>query len=632
MGKLITSGTGVLAALVLFIGLNVISARTLRAARVDLTENDLYTLSEGTKNILANLEEPITLRFYFSRGLAGDLPQFETYGRRIEDLLLEYERRSNGNLRVEFLDPEPFSEIEERAIGFGLSGIPVGKAGELLYFGLVGTNTLDDEEIIPFFEHAKEEVLEYDLTKRVYALSDPQRPVVGVLSTLPMEGTFDPATRQAPQPWILMDQLKEQFDVETVDPEATDIPENIDVLMIVHPKGLADATLYAIDQFVLGGGNAMVFVDPHCEADIPPSDPQNPMAQFTAERGSDLNRLTRQWGLELMEGVFAADKVNAIEVPFTSPQTRRTERVPYLAYLRLTEASYTDGEVITNQMGPIHMGTAGVLKAVDGATTEITPLVETSTESMRVDVSRVKFQPDPFGLLEDFFPTDSKLMLAARINGVVETAFPGGRPVDPMAEDTADATAEPEPEHRTSSDGPVNVIVVADADMLEDRWWVRAQDMLGMRLLSPTADNLTLVSNSLDNLTGSNDLISLRGRAGFERPFERVEELERNANDKFRERALQLEAELRETEERINSLQQDKQGASAFILSPEQEAELDSFRQKQIDTKRELRDLRFALRKDIDSLGSWLKFVNVWLVPLLLLVGAGAVWFTKGRK
>ncbi len=631
MGKLLTSGTGVLAAIVLFVGLNVISARTLRAARVDLTENRLYTLSEGTKNILADLEDPVTLRLYFSRGLAGDYPQFEAYANRIEDLLLEYERRSGGNVRVEVLDPEPFSETEERAIAHGLRGIPVGAAGELLYFGLVGTNTLDGEQVIPFFEFDKEETLEYELTKRVHALSDPRQAVVGVMSTLPMDGSFDPATRQAPRPWVVLDQLRElkQFDVQMVEPTATAIPDEVDVLMVVHPKGLSDATLYAVDQFVLGGGNALVFVDPFCEADVPPADPQNPMAQFTAERGSDLNRLTRAWGVELMDGVFAADRVNAIEVPFTSPQTRRTEPVRYVAYLDLPADSFSSNDIVTNGIEQLRMGTAGVLKIVDDATTEITPLVETSTESMRVDVSRVQFAPDPFALLGDFFSTDSKLMLAARITGEVESAFPDGPPDGASPEDPeAGAT----PEHRTQSDGPINVVVVADADMLEDRWWVRAQDLLGMRLLTPTADNLTLVANTLDNLTGTNDLISLRGRAGAERPFDRVEELERIANDKFRAEAQRLEADLRQTEQRINELQADKDGVSAFILSPEQEAELESFREKQIQTKRALRDLRYELRKDIDSLGTWLKFVNVWLVPLLILVGAGVAWFARSRK
>jgi ABC-type uncharacterized transport system involved in gliding motility auxiliary subunit len=653
MKRTLTSGVGLLIALALFVSLNVLGSAALRTARVDLTDHGLYTLSQGSKNILSKLDEPITLRLYFSRKLASDYPQLENYAKRVEDLLTEYARASGGKLKLEVLDPEPFSEIEERALQYGLKGIPVGSANELLYFGLAGTNSTDDEEVIPFFQPDKENLLEYDLSKLVYTLSDPKRVVVGVMSALPLEGAMpDPTFRSMPEPWIVMDQIRQFFEVRTVDISATEIPEEVEVLFIVHPKGLSEDTLYAIDQFVLRGGKAMVFVDSFCEEDQPMTDPSNPLAGMQADRSSTLGKVMEAWGLKLADGVFAGDRTNARVV--NHAVGGRPEAVPYVAWLRLPEECFNQEDVVTSQLGVINLASAGVLEVLDGATTQVTPLIETSADSMRIGINRIQIMPNPSALLEEFFSPQKKLLLAARVTGPAKTAFPDralakaaetdegapgegaeaaeGDSEESDAETDAETGAEADqPKHLAESTGPINVVVVSDADMLADKWWVTAQNILGMRMITPQADNASFAINSLDNLSGSSDLISLRGREGIERPFKKVAAIERAANERYRAEYQKLEEELRNTEQQINELQRSREGATSdpFMLSSEQQAQLESFREKQVETKRRLREVRYELRKDIDRLGLWMKFLNIWLVPLMILATAVSLWFYR---
>lgn len=622
MDKTLLSGFGLVIAFVLFVAVNVLFGATFKTARADLTENDVYTLSPGTINILEELDEPITLRLYFSRGLAGEFPDLERYAGRVEDLLSEYERRSDGQITLRVLDPEPFSEIEERAIQYGLRGAPT-PSGEYLYFGLVGTNSVDDEEVIPFLEMNKERTLEYDLTQLVYKLATPERGVVGVMSTLPLEGGApDMARMQMPQPWLIMDQLRRFLEVQNVPTTAAEIPAEVDVLMLVHPRELSEDTLFAIDQFVLRGGHAMVFFDPHCEAQVVPPDPQNPMMARFAPRASDLGPLLAAWGVAIDTTKFAADSASAQGVTFQDQG--RVDAMEYLAWLNLPAQRFNADDVVTGQLGNIVMHTAGAIEPVDGATTTLTPLIQTSPESMRMNVSEVQFGGNPRQLLDKFLPTQDELVLAARLNGPARTAFPeragGAAAEDAEGDDAQDE--EPAAGALTESRGPINVVLVADADLLVDDWWARVQDILGTRLLSLTADNASFVVNSLEHLSGSNDLISLRGRQGVDRPFTKVQEIQRRAAEQFRTQEQALLDELQRTEQRIAELQRDKEGADQLILSPEQQAELEKFRERQVQTKRSLREVRYSLRKDIDRLGAWLKFLNIWLIPLLILATA----------
>jgi ABC-type uncharacterized transport system involved in gliding motility auxiliary subunit len=631
MNKQRISLAGLAVALVLFFAVNMASSALLRGARLDLTENGLYTLSEGTENILATMDEEVTLRFYFSRSLATDYPDLKRYAQRVVELLEEYTSRAGARLRLFVSDPEPFSEEEDRAVAYGMQGVPVNAAGELLYFGLSGTNSTDEEEVIPFFQVRREEFLEYDLTKLIYNLAFPEKKVVGLLSTLPIEGgPFNPMNPRAiPVPWLIVDQIRQAFEVRTLRATATEIPAEVDILMLVHPQGLSPQLLYSIDQFVLGGGRLLAFVDPHCEAQQVPQDPNNQLAALTADRTSDLGPLLAAWGVELAEQKVVGDRLNAQRVVMGN------QPVEYVAWLRLGEGEVnSDDPVTSNLTKEINMATAGALRALPGASTSFTPIIETSSESMEIDRLQVALQPNPTSLLESFLPGGSPLTVAARVSGPATSAYPDGPPEGAPESEDAPAEEEAVP-HRAASEQDINVVLIADADMLEDRWWVNVQNFFGNRIAIPSANNADLVINVLDNLSGSNDLISLRSRARFNRPFDRVAEIRRVAEDRFRNKEQELEQRLRETEEKINELQSQKEGGvSAIILSPEQQAEIEAFRAERLDTRKELREVKHQLKKDIERLGSQLKLLNIFVLPLVLpaLIALLAMMRSRARS
>jgi ABC-type uncharacterized transport system involved in gliding motility auxiliary subunit len=633
--KNLISTTGLLIAAVLFLAFNVFSESAFKSARVDLTANKLYTLSDGTKNVLKNLEEPVTLRFYFSKKLAAQATTLQGYAQRVQELLEEYVANSHGKLKLEVSDPEPFSEDEDRAVGYGLKGVQASASGELLYFGLAATNTTDQEETIPFFQESKEESLEYDITKIIYNLGNPKKKIVGLMTKLPMEG--NPLERMRnpnaeTQPWFIMEQIQQMFEVRTVPPTSIKIDPDIAVLMIVHPQGLAPQTLYAIDQYVLGGGKVLAFIDPHCEGQDVRPDPQNPMAAMMANRSSDLGPLLAAWGVEMSPEEIAGDRDLALRVNF------QNQAVDYLVYLGLRrskdehkEGGFNKDDFVTSQLDSMNMATVGVLKKKDGGTTTVTPLIETTPNSMKIQKSMIQFGPDPKRMLESFVSGKEKLMLAARINGPVKTAYPEGKPRPP---DTKEATPPPpdDPNQLKESKGPINVILVADADMLQDQFWTRTQNFLGQKIAIPTAGNADFVVNALDNLTGSNDLISLRSRGRFNRPFDRVVEIRKQADTSFRQKEKELEDKLADTEKKIADLQSSKDNKNSMILSPEQQKAIEGFKDEKVKTRTQLRKVKHEMQKDIESLGTELKFVNIGLMPALVILAAIGAWKLRSSR
>jgi ABC-type uncharacterized transport system involved in gliding motility auxiliary subunit len=609
---------GLAVVLVLLLSINILGGASLRSTRLDLTENKLYTLSEGTKAVLSKVEEPITLRLYYSKTLAQEVPTLPGYARRVEELLLEYVHHSNGKLTLEQYDPEPFTETEDRAVQYGLQGAPL-PGGDTLYFGLAASNTIGDEEIVPFFQPSpqKEAFLEYDLTMLIHRLSNPEKLVIGVMSSLPIEGAAaaNPFMQQdLPEPWFVMDQLRQQHETQTVMTTVTEIPAEVGVLLVVHPKELGDATLYAIDQFVMRGGKVIAFVDPYCEADIPPQDPQNPMAAMMAPRASTLGPLFDAWGVELVGETLAGDRQNALSVTFEN--RGREEPVPYVLWFGLGAESFNEGEVASRDLKEVRFGTAGILRPREGASTDFAPLIQSSTESMEIAVNRIQFAPNPPELLADFFPTKTPFTLAARVSGPSKSAFPDGRPVP------ADETALEDPAEHVAEAASIQVVVVSDADMLADRWWVRVQNFGGMRLGMKTADNGDFLTNVLDVMQGSTDMISLRGRGGSTYPFEVVEEITRVAEQQYRAEEQRLVDVLESGQRRLNELQSKKEGDSLLMLSPEQEAEIERLIDEQVATRTTLRDVRRGLRKDVESLGAKLKWLNMGAVPGLVLLFA----------
>ncbi|MCH2105132.1 MAG: Gldg family protein [Planctomycetes bacterium] len=618
---------GLFICLVLFFSINLASSTLFRKARLDLTESGLFTLSDGTRSILEGMEDDVTLRFFFSKTMANDLTDLRDYARRVEELLAEYQSIAGPRLDVQFIEPEPFSEEEDQAVSYGMQGVPVNRAGEMLYFGLVGTNTTDGEEVIPFFQLRREEFLEYDLTKLIYQLANPDRTTVGLLTTLPLSGgPVNPMQPQAaPQPWFIVETIEQTCDLEMIPTSATEIPKEVDVLLVVHPKEFSDELLYAIDQFVIAGGHAIFYLDPHCEQDIPPQDPSNPMAAMTANRTSDLGPLLDAWGVEFPTEGIAADQKNALNVNWKNRET------PFVVFIGLDKKACASNDPITAELNTLRVGMGGHFLPTEGATTTLTPLVQTSDDAMLVDKMNISFGPDPDRLLQDYVAGGEELTLAARLTGHVKSAYPGGLPEDPTTEGVAPTE---KPLHIEDSTEPIQVVLVGDADLLQDRWWVQVSNFFGMRIAQPQANNGDMLVNAIDNLSGSSDLINLRSRGSFYRPFEYLDEIRRKAAEETGRKEQDLTDKLAETERKIQDLQQQKGGGvNSVILSAEQRAEIDKFRDEQVETRKALRAVQHSLADKIEGVGTVVKATNVFGLPaVILLLGLLVTAARGGRK
>ncbi len=622
-GRSLSTWGAVALALVLLLALNVLSQTLFRDARLDLTEGRLYTLSDGTRAILDSIEEPITVRLFYSESLAGDAPGLREYAQRVRELLETYVARADGAITLEIIDPEPFSEAEDEALALGLVGaaVTMNPQGERFYFGMAATNTTDDLELVPFFQDTREAFLEYDLTRAFYRLANPDPPVVGLITTLPIMGGFDPQRGQRPG-WVIAEQIQQLFELRDLTTEVTAIPDDIDILMVVHPKDLPGAARYAIDQFVLGGGNAMVFVDPFSEAGAGIPDPENPQRLHN----SFLPDLFTAWGVELAPGMIVGDRLSSRKV--RGGTRERPVAIDYIAWLSLPRERVNQDEIITAQLNTVNLATAGSLSPLDDATTEFTPLITSSDQSMLFSRMYVQFMPDPAQLLADFAATGDIYTIAARVTGPAATAFPDGPPPDPVS--PSDIPPIPEG-HLAESAGPVNLLLVADSDLLSDRFWVQQGNMNGQMVIAPYADNGPFVINALDTYAGSGDLIGLRSRRTSDRPFTVVQELERAADQRFRETEQALQAQMEETDARLSELQTGGD-ASAPLLSQEQLAAIAELVEQRTLTRKQLREVRLALRQDVENLGFQLKLVNIALVPVLIALVGIVVALLRARR
>ncbi len=616
-------------AAVLFVTVNVVANSGLRGLSIDFTENSLFTLSGGTEQVLADIDEPLTLRFFFSADLGEDVPAFARYAGRVRELLQRYAALSGGKVRVEYYDPAPFSDAEDMAVGYGLQGVPVNRDGDLVFFGLAGTNSTDDEQAIIFFQQDRERFLEYDLTRMVADLAQPKKTVVGLLSGLPLTGApGNPMTgggRGSP-PWMVLEQIGQTMDVRRLGVAAGEIPDDIDVLMIVHPKDFSERTRYAIDQYVLGGGRALVFVDPHSE-----SDPAaQPMGGMPGRSDSGLPDLLAAWGVEVEADRIVGDRYGAVRVNAGGGQ--RIELVNFVAWINLEGDRLNRDDIVTGQLSRLTFASAGHITKREGAGIELVPLVRSSPDAMRIDAVKVRFFPDFKGLLSDFVSEDREFVLAARITGTVTTAFPDGPPKpEDGAEDGDDAKEAPA--GLTESAGPVNLIVVADTDLLADRFWVQVQDFFGQRIASPVSGNADFVVNALDNLSGSNALIGLRSRGQSARPFTLVQRLQAEAEQQFRAKEQELQNKLKDTERKLSDLQtQESPAGASLILTDEQRQAIEDFRDEMLVIRKQLRGVQLALRQDIDRLESWLKFFNIGLIPIIIGLLAMALGLLRRNR
>jgi ABC-type uncharacterized transport system involved in gliding motility auxiliary subunit len=589
------------------------------SVRLDLTSERLYTLAKGTRQTLAKLDEPITLRLYFSNRLGDRVPAFGVYQQRVRELLEQYVAGAKGKLRLEVYDPIPFSDAEDRAVAYGLQAVPLNDQGESVYFGLAGTNSTDDQQVIAFFHPERERFLEYDITRMVHTLARPKRTVVGLMTSLPL--VVDPTAPlqgKPGEPLAVIAQLKQVDDVVNLSPDIDAIPKNIDVLMLVHPQHLSETTQFAIDQFVLKGGKALVFVDPYSEIQAALPSPHSE-AGAGAPPASDLEKLFKAWGLTMLPGMVAGDRTNArrvaVPVPGAAPRA-----MDYVAWLDLPKTGLNRDDPITADLSHIALASAGILQPLNGAKTRFDPLLTTSLDAAKIPVDKVKGLPDVAALLAEFRPEQRQNTLAAHITGDAPTAFPDGKPGG-AAEGT---------EALKQSAQPINIVVVADTDLLDDRFWAQTQNFYGRRVVEPIANNGDFVANAIEVLAGGQDLVDLRSRGTVSRPFEVVERIQRSAEDRYAAEQRSLEDKLKQTQAKLRAASENSGNANA--AAADQAKEIERFRTDMLATRQQLRQVQAALRQDIEHLKILLEFFNIALMPIVVIAAAAVIAALRARR
>jgi ABC-type uncharacterized transport system involved in gliding motility auxiliary subunit len=693
--KTLAWGALALAAL-LTLSANVIFSTLARNAKADLTDDGLYTISSGTRHVLGRIEEPINVRLYYSRRLGQAAPLFGKYFERVRALLEQYRDLSGGKVQLTVLEPELFSDAEDRAVASGLRGVRLNQDGETGYFGLVASNTTDNDAAIEFFSPERERFLEYDLTKLINGLANPKKRVVGLMTGMPINGGMNPMQpmRQPAPAWTVVDQIREFFDVKPVEQTVTEIPGDIDVLMLVQPNALSKDAAYAIDQFALRGGRVLALVDPLTET-APPSGPTGMPAMPT---GPEVAALLKAWGVAIDNSKLAGDPTMARRVQFGGSPGGRPVVTDYLAWLQIDGKHINAADPLAGGVERLNMASAGFVTKVDGATTTMQPIIETSASGGEMGADSLRMMPNPLTLAKEFKSGGKPLVLAARITGEGKTAFPDGRPkaatatspgadaakpsvgdaakatddakaargdaakapadtkpADDAAKPSDDDTAKPKeaaaPETKAPdakddkaadapkgepviphfASGPLNIILVADADFLHDQFWVTVQELLGQRMTVPQAHNAAFVINALENLAGGEALGSLRGRGVKERPFERVAAIRRDAERSYREKEQALNAKLKDLQGKLQQMETRSEGGQ-ILLSDKDRQTIEGFRGEMISVRRELRGVQADLRRDIDRLDSWLKFFNIAAVPLLIGIGGIAVGISRRRR
>lgn len=582
----------VVLAAVIFVALNLAANSLIRTARLDLTSNGQFTLAQGTRNTLAKLDEPITLRLFFSKQVTAKFGPINDYAGRVRDLLQEYANLSGGKIKVEEIDPQPFTDAEDQADAAGITGQAL-ETGEKVYFGLSGVNSVDGHSTIAYFAPSREPYLEYDITSLIYRLSHPKKTGLAILTSLPLAGQQNVAP-----PFAIYSELSQTYATQMLPADFSAIPAGINVLLVVHPTPLSEAQSYVIDQFVLGGGRALIFVDPKSE-----------LAQASAMGGggqmplsSDMAPLLRAWGVAYDAQDVVADKALALRAGSTEGNA-----TSYPIWLGLKEDQFDDKDPLSASLQIVNMATAGALAPLQGAVTKFTPLATSSKEASLLSAAELQVM-QPQDMMEAVKPTGQAYTLAARITGTAKTAYPGkgGR-----------------------QSGNVNIVIVADSDLLSDRFWVQTQQIANQVVGTPFADNGSLVLDAVENLSGSDDMISLRTRATRDRGFAVVRRLQSQAEEQFQEQNQALQERLKATQDRLAALEKGS-GQSGNTVTAAQSKEIESFRKQLVETRASLREVQRNLRKDIDALGDLLAFINVALMPLL--VAAFAVVMTLVRR
>ena len=624
----VVSITGLLLAAILYVATNVLFNVSAPELRLDVTEEGLYTLSDATRTTLKNIDEPVTLHFFFSERLGREVPFYSSYGRRVRELLTELSAAANGKIILHTYNPESFSDDEDRAVKFGVQGIPLDQDSELAYFGLVGTNSVDDIERIAFFQPERETLLEYDLVQMISALSDYEPTRVGVMSSLPIMGDMQAQLQGGVLiPWAIATELRKHFELINL-PESIDfLPEDIDLMMVVHPRKMNDRAIYELEQFLFRGGRAILFVDPKAESDISTGPSQ------TSTSANGLQKLFDQWRISVPAGQLVGDRSMALRINAgTAAQPVPAE---YLVWLGVSPENMNQGDPITSQLTGLNIATAGYIDRDTESPLTIEPLISSSKNSALISTEDVLgLRPDILGMLERFTADENQYVIAARLSGSVTTAFADGPPA------TLVSMGDPEPEQRMKSDGPINLVVVADTDLLEERFWLRKQQFFGRDVEEQIASNADLIVNAIGNLSGSDELLQLRSRGVSQRPFEKIKTLEQQAETQLQSKERALQEKLKETRARIAEMEGASNNAGItsgetkpiINLTNEQRIVVDALRQEMLLIRKQLRDVQRKLRENVEALESWLKFFNIGLVPIVVLIIAVLLWTIRAAS
>ena len=603
---LVYSAVGLAALFLMLVAFNYLASTA--AARVDLTEGNLYTLSPGTRKILRNLESPVKVKLYISRGEAVPV-QLRGFAQRVEDLVREFHNASSGKLRVERYDPRPDSEEEDAA---QLDGIEPQQlySGEQFYLG-VAVSQLERKQAIAAITPQRERLLEYDLIRAVARVGSAERPKIGLMAGLPVMGEkFNPFTRQSSEPWVLANELKREFEVKEVRMSAKEIDKDVNVLLLIHPRDAQPETEYALDQFVLRGGKLIAFVDPYAYFDQMPTMPGMP-AQASS---STLPTLFKAWGVQMDPGKVIADVVFG-----SGGGQNYTPTV-----LSLNRTAFSREDVVTGSIETLlyAFGGAFEVKPVEGI--RATELLVSSPESMLVDSANATRRGDE--AMKGFRPSGKALPLALRLTGKFRTAFPDG-----LKEKDKPVAGTPGLRESTAEN---SLIVVADVDLLADGAAVDVQEVFGRKIVVPSNGNLALAVGMVEQLAAGDELVSLRSRAAAFRPLTVVRELEAEAQKQYFGKIQGLEEELQKTTEKLQELQkaQGPGGKTAQILTPEQQTELERFRKTVAETRLALKEVRKNLRQDAESLVFWTKVANIALMPLLVALFGLMVAFIRRRQ
>lgn len=614
-----TAGIGVM--LVILIAVNVIFG--VVPARVDLTQEKSYTLSAGTRAVLKKLDTPVKVRFYCTQSETAtpETVYLKSYARKVEDLLQEYKQIAGKNLVIEKFDPQPDSDAEDSARLDGLEPQPLNGV-DRYYLGLA-VGIADERVALPFLDPSREKMLEYDLTRAIARAFTPEKPVVGVMSSLPVFGEqMNPMMMQmgqrGSQPWTLIEQLKQDFNVKRVEMTADKIDDDVKVLVVIHPKEISDKAQFAIDQFVLRGGKLIAFLDAQCALD---SRQQNPMMGGGGGGTSSLEKLLKVWGLSFDTSKVVADMNFKMQL-----RGRNGQPTEAPAWLGLTAEGVNRDDIATSQIDNIWLPMAGAFTGTPAAGLKETVLLHSTKNAQLVDGFLAGMSGE--SILQNFKAAGVNYNLAVRLTGKFKTAFPDGEP-----KDSADTNAVAKADALKESKAETSVVLVGDVDFLADEFSLRRIDSPFGQMVTPMNANLSLAQNLVEQMAGDSNLIGVRSRATLSRPFTLVKQMEAEAQARGQAKVLELQQSLNETQQRLSELQaQRKDKDQRFILSAEQKAELENFRKKQAEVSKELKQAQKDLRKEVVSLETRLKWLNILAMPFGVTLAGVGIAMIKRKK